>query len=185
MKNKIKLSLIVLSVLAISANTQAMFRARFAQPQMPKLAHRSVNFAKAHKVEGLSARSDGMCAVTMKNNTVCSELLSIQRELLAERKQVSKNIRETRIDNIFLPVTVSFGVALPIAWHISPTGASFGVAISSLLMLRKFNIHCKNIAPLKQRRNDIDVCLSKVDNKLSEVIKKQNNYLQSLKKVNN
>ncbi len=50
MKNQIKISLAVLSVLAVSANSEAMFRARLTQPQMPKMAQRSLSYGKAQEI---------------------------------------------------------------------------------------------------------------------------------------
>lgn len=50
MKNQIKISLAVLSALVISADSQAMFRARLVQPQMPRRAQRSLSYGKAQEI---------------------------------------------------------------------------------------------------------------------------------------
>ncbi len=111
MKNQIKISLAVLSALAVSADAQAMFKARLAQPQTPKMAQHS-RFEKAQENRMEMSTAKRLNKQFLKNSFA-------HRDLLAERNEVIQKINHNR--NTLIGTWPLFVCMYDVAWTSFPT----------------------------------------------------------------
>lgn len=139
MKNKIKLSLIMLSVFAISANTQAMFRARFAQPQMPKLAHRSISFGRAFesRMPMPSAERQRVNEQFLTNSFVHKDLLEKRNEMALGAKNSTKSFLKYTLVSTGL---TEWGMRMPLGFAVLLGGFYYGaISYGDFRDMRGFN----------------------------------------------
>ncbi len=112
MKNQIKISLAILSALVISADAQAMFRARLAQPQMPRMAQHSFGFGKTQEFKmPMPAAERRRVNEQFLNNSVAHKgLVAKRNEMALEAKNSTKSfIKYT----LYSTVMTELGMRLP------------------------------------------------------------------------